>query len=190
MFLVWNPDRGVFLPVWQRPRWCAPGRAEWRCRRVLLVEDVQPRNVGAVPSVRCPDLLGNQDAQYVEREVVGFGFARRRSCAEGVRSLAKWAGMQVCNALAAEPVQLLGAAAAEVMPKEQSVVVVDYCPAHVARVPGPPRMWGFTGGHPEERYRSWDHRVTLWECARLLAVRSGGWCVCSFPGLPCVSVCG
>ena len=24
----------------------------------------------------------------------------------------------------------------------------------------------------------------------LLAVRSGGWCVCSFPGLPCVSVCG
>ena len=43
-------------------------------------------------------------------------------------------------------------------------------------------MWGFTGGHPEERYRSWDNRVTLWECARLRAVRCGGWCGCSFPG--------
>ena len=162
MFLVWNPDRGVFLPVWQRPRWCAPGRAEWRCRRVLLVEDVQPRNIGAVPSVSCPDILGNQGAQCVEREVVGFGFARRRSCAEGVRSSAKWAGMQVCHALAAEPVQLLGAAAAEVMPKEPGVVVVHSFSADVARGPRPLRMLDFTGGHPEERYRSWDNRVTLW----------------------------
>ena len=51
MFVVWIPDRGVFLPGLQRPRWCAPGRAGWRCRRVLLAEDIQPRNVGAVPSV-------------------------------------------------------------------------------------------------------------------------------------------
>ena len=47
-------------------------------------------------------------------------------------------------------------------------------------------MWGFTGGPPEERYRSWDSRGTLWECARLRAVQCRGWCFCSFPG---VAVC-
>ena len=186
MFVVWNPDRGVFLPVWQRPRWCAPGGAEWRCRQVVLAEDVQPSNIGAVPSVRCPDILGNQGAQCVEREVVGLHFARGRSCAEGVRPSAKWAGMQVCEALAAEPVQLLGAAAAGVMPKERGDAVSDSFPADIARVPRLPRIWGFTGGHTEERYRSWDNRITLWECVRLRAVRCGGWCVCTFLG---VAVC-
>ena len=44
-------------------------------------------------------------------------------------------------------------------------------------------MWGITSGHPEERYRSWDNRVTFCECARLHAVRCGGWCRCSFSGL-------
>ena len=68
----------------------------------------------------------------MEREVVGLGFARRRSCAEGVRPSAKWAGMQLRDARAAEPVQLLGVAAAEVMPKERGVVVVDYFPADAA----------------------------------------------------------
>ena len=68
-------------------------RARWRRRRVLLAEDVQPLNVGAVPSVTRPDILGNQGAQCVEREVVGLGFARRQSCAEGVRPSANWAGM-------------------------------------------------------------------------------------------------
>ena len=72
MFVVWNPDLGVCPLVWQRPRSCAPGGARWRCRRVLLAEDVQPLNVGAVPSVTRPDILGNQDAQCVEREVVGL----------------------------------------------------------------------------------------------------------------------
>ena len=164
MFVVWNPDRGVFLPFWQRPRWRAPGGAGLRFRRILLAEDVSPRKVRAVPSVGvgvCPDILSNQGAQRLEREVVGLGFARRRSCAGGVWPFTKWAGMQVGEARAAEPVQHFSAAAAEVMPKERAVVVVDYFPADIARVPGCPRMWGFTGGHPEEGYRWWDHRVTF-----------------------------
>ena len=189
MFVVWNPDRRVFLPVWQRPRWCAPGGAGWRCCRFLRAEDIQPRKVGAVPSVGvggCPDVLGNQPAQRVEREVVGLGFARWRGCAEGVRPSAKSAGMQLGDARAAEPVQCFGAAAAEVMPKERGVVIPDYFWSDIARVPRSPRMWGFTGVHPEERYRSWENRVTLWERARLRAVRCGGWCGCSLPG---VAVC-
>ena len=135
-----------------------------------------------------PDILGSQGAQCVEREVVGLCFARRRSCAEGVRPSAKWAGMKVCDAQAAEPVQLLGAAAAEVMPKERGVVLVEYLPADAARVPRP-QMWSFTGGHPEERYSSSDDRVTVQECARFCAVRRGGWCGGSFPVVavcPCV----
>ena len=152
--------------------------------------DVQPRNVGVVRPVRSPEILGNQGAQCVEREVVGLGFARRRSCAEGLRPSAKGAGMQVCVALAAEPVQLLGTAAAEVMPKERGVIVVDYYSADVAWVPRSLRMWGFTSGHPEERYRSSENRVTLRECARLPAVRCGGWCGCSFLGVAlCQCLC-
>ena len=119
----------------------------------------------------------------MEREVVGLRFTRRRSCAEGVWPSAKWAGMQVSDARAADPVQLLGAAAAEDMPKERGVVVVDYFPADVARVPRPLRMWGFTSGHPEERYRSWYNRVTSRECARPRAARCGGWCNCIFLGV-------
>ena len=87
----------------------------------------------------------------MEREFYSLGFARRQSYAEGVRPSAKWAGMQLRDARAAEPVQLLGAAAAQVMFKERGVLVVDYFPADAARVPRPLRMWGFTGGHPEER---------------------------------------
>ena len=189
MFVVWNPERGVFLPVWQRPRLCAPGKAGWRCRRVLLAEDIQPSNVGAVPSVSvggCPDIPGNQPAQRVERKVVGLGFARRQGRAEGVCPSAKLAGMQLGDALAAEPVQRLGAAAAKVMPRELGVVVPDYLPAEVAWVPRSLQMWGFTCRHPEERYRSWDNPVTLWECASLRAVRCSRWCRWSLPG---VAVC-
>ena len=80
------------------------------------------------------------------------------------------------DARAAKPVQHFGAATAEVMPKERGVVVPNPFPADVARVPKSPRMRGFTGGHAEERYRSWDNRVTLWECARLRAVWCAGWC--------------
>ena len=83
--------------------------------------------------------------------------------------------MQLDDALAADPAQRFCAAAAEVMHKEQGVVVPDYLPADVARVSRSPRMRGFTGGHPEERYRSWNNRVTLWEWARLCAVRCGRW---------------
>ena len=93
--------------------------------------------------------------------------------------------MQVRDARAAEPVQLLGAAAATVMPKERVVVLVEYFPADTPWVPRP-RMWSFTGRHPEERYSSWDNQVTERECARLCAVRCGGWCDGSFPG---VAVC-
>ena len=44
--------------AWQRPGWCAPGGAGgWR-RRVLVAEDVQPLNVGAVPPrAIVPDVL-------------------------------------------------------------------------------------------------------------------------------------
>ena len=164
MFVVWNPDRGVSLQVWQRPRWGAPGRAGRRCRRVLLAEDIQPRNVGAVPFVGvmgCPDVLGNQTAQRDEPEVVSLGFSRPRGCAEGVRPYAKWARMQPGDALAAEPGHRIRAAPAEIMPKERGIVVPDSFLADVARFPGPLGRWGFTGGHPEERYRSWDNRVTF-----------------------------
>ena len=160
MFVVWDPDRGVCPLVWQRPRWCAPWGARWRCRQVLVAEDVQPFNVGAVPCVTRSDILGNQGAQCVEREVGGLGFARRRTCAEGVRPSAKWAAMQVRDPRAAEPVQLPGAAAAEVMPKERGVVLVEYPLADAAWAPRP-WMWGFTSGHPEERYSSWDNQVTV-----------------------------
>ena len=51
---------------------------------------------GLSPSVRvggCPDILGSQGAQRVQREIVGLGFARRRSCAEGLPPSEKRAGM-------------------------------------------------------------------------------------------------
>ena len=60
---------------------------------------------------------------------------------KGVRPSAKWAGMLVRDARAEEPVQLLGAAAAGVMPKERGVVVVECFPADAARVPGPRRAF-------------------------------------------------
>ena len=47
-------------------------------------------------------------------------------------------------------------------------------------------MWSFTVGHPEERYGSWDDRVTVWECGRLGAVRCG-WCCAG--SLPMVAMC-
>ena len=179
MFVVRNVIRGVRPLDWQRPCWCAPGGAGWRCRRVLVAEDVQPLKVGAVPRVMRPEILGNQGAQCVEREVVGLCIAWRRSCAEGMQPSAKWAGMKVRDAAAAEPVQLLGAAAAEVMHKERGAVLVEYLPADTARVPWP-RIRSCTVGHPEERYGLWDVRVTVWECAPFVAVRCGGWCGGSF----------
>ena len=66
-----------------------------------------------------------------------------------MRPLAKWADMKVRDARAAKPVQLLGAAASEVMLKERSTVLVVHLPADRARVSWP-RMWSFTLGHPEE----------------------------------------
>ena len=62
-----------------------------RCCRVLVGEDAQPLNVGAVPRAIVPDILLNQRAQCVEREVFRLCFARRQSCAEWMRSWAKWA---------------------------------------------------------------------------------------------------
>ena len=135
-----------------------------------------------------PDVLGNQGAQCVEREVFSLCFARRRSCAEWMRPSAKWADIKVRHARAAEPVQLLGTAAAEVMPKERGAVLVVYLPADAAWVSWP-RTWSFTFRYPEERYGTWDDRVTLRECARLGAVRCGGWCGGSFAVVamcPCV----
>ena len=103
------------------------------------------------PRAIVQDALLDQSAQCVEYEVFGVRFARRLSCAEGMRSPAKWARPQVRDARAAEPVQLLGAAAAEVMPTELVAVFVIHLPADSARVSWP-RMWSFTFRHPEERY--------------------------------------
>ena len=92
MFLVGDLNRGVRPLDWQRPGWCAPGGAGWWCRRVLVREDVHPVNVGAVPPCAIvPDVLLDQDAQFVDPEVFGLRFARRQSCAESMRSPAKWA---------------------------------------------------------------------------------------------------
>ena len=180
MFVVWDVNRGVRLLDWQRPCWCAPGGAGWWCRRILVAEDVQPLNVRAVRGVIVPDILLNQGAQCVEWDVVGLCFAWRRSCAEWMRPSAKWADMKVRDARAANQVQLPGAAADEVMPKERSAVLVVHLPADSAQV-SRPQMWSFTFGHPEERYCSRDARVTIWECARFGAVRCGGWCGGSSP---------
>ena len=188
MFVVRGVHRGVRLLDWQRPCWCDPEGAGWRCRRILVAEDDQPLNVGAVPRANVSDILRNQGAQCVEHEVVGLCFAWRRSCAEWGQPSAKWADLKVGDARAAKPVQLLSPAAAEVMPKERSALLVEYLPADAARV-SRPRMWGFTFGHPEERYCSPDHRVTIRDCARFGAVRCGGWCGGSFPvvaACPCV----
>ena len=47
--------------------------------------------VGAVPPrAIVPDVLLDQSAQCVECEVFILRFARRRSCAESMRSPAKW----------------------------------------------------------------------------------------------------
>ena len=89
MFVVRNVNRGVRPLDWQRPCWCAPGWAGWRCRQVLVAEDVQQLNVGAVARVMRPDILGNQGALSVELEVVGLCFVWRRSCAEGMQPSAK-----------------------------------------------------------------------------------------------------
>ena len=163
-------------------------RQGWRCREVLVAADVQPLNVRAVPRAIVQDILGNQGAQCVEREVLVLCFAWRQSCAEWMRPSAKGADMKLRDARAAQPVQLLGSGAAQVMPKEQSAVLVEYLAADSARV-SRPRMWSFTFGHPEERYCSRDDRVTIRECAHFGAVRCGGWCGGSSPlvaACPCV----
>ena len=64
--------------------------------------------------------------------------------------------------------QLLAAAAAEVMPTEQTAVFVLHLPADSARV-SRPRMWGFTFGHPEERYWSRGNQASIREVYRCSA---------------------
>ena len=82
------------------------GRGGW-CRRVLVGEDVKPPDVGAVlPRAVVPDFLSDQSAQCLECEVFVLRFARRRSCAESILSPEEWTRPQVCDARAAQPVQL------------------------------------------------------------------------------------
>ena len=154
VLVVGDVNRGVRVRVWQRPGWCAPGGAEGGCRWVLVVEDVQPLGVGAVlPRAVVPDVLPDQSPQRLECEVFVLRFARRRSRAESVRSPAECTRPQVREARAAEPVQLLRAAAAEVMPAKGVAVVVVRLHADPAWVPRP-WMQCFTFGYPEERCRS------------------------------------
>ena len=103
------------------------------------------------PRAIAPDVLPDQSAQCLECEVFVLRFARRRSCVESMRSPAEWARPQVRDAGAAEPVQLLGAAAAEVMPTKRVAVFGVHLHADSARV-SRPLMWSFTFGHREERY--------------------------------------
>ena len=173
-----SPSRSIHVGARHRGRGGGAARSSTPRTSSHVTSGLSPPSASGVSR-----LLGNPPAQCVECEVVGFDFARRRGCAEGVWPSAKWAGMQLGDARVTEPVQHFGAAAAEVMPKERGVVVPDYFPADVARVPRPPRMWGFTGGHPEQRYRSRSSPVTLWECARLCAVRCVGSCGCSLSGV-------
>ena len=127
------------------------GGRGWWCRRLLVSEDVQPLDIGAVlPPAVVSDVLPDQSAQCLGCEVFVLRFARRRSCAESMRSPAEWARPQVRDARAAEPVQLLSAATAEVMPMKRVAVFVVHLHADPAWVPRP-RMWSFTFGHPEER---------------------------------------
>ena len=75
IFVVGDVNRGVCPLGWQRPCWCAPGGAGRRCCRVLVGEDFQPLNVGAVsPRAIVPDILLDQGAQCVECEVFGLFF--------------------------------------------------------------------------------------------------------------------
>ena len=63
---------------------------EGGCRWVLVGEDVQPLDVGAVlPRAVVPDGLLDQSPQRLECEVFVLRFARRRSRAESVRSPAE-----------------------------------------------------------------------------------------------------
>ena len=138
------------------------------CHWVLVGEDVQPLDIGAVlPCAVVPDILPDQRPQRLECEVFVLRFARRQCRAESVRSPAEWARPQVRDARAAEPVQLLRAAAAEVMPAKGVAVVVVQLHADPAWVPRP-WMRCFTFGHPEERCRSQDDRATTGEGARAL----------------------
>ena len=62
------------------------------CCRVLVAGDVHPLNVRALPCCAfVADVLLDQGAQCVVREVFNLRFVRRRSCAESMRSPAKWA---------------------------------------------------------------------------------------------------
>ena len=108
-------------------------------------------NASVLPRAVVPDVLPDQSAQCLECEVFVLRFARRRSCAESMRSPAESAQPQVRDARAAELVQLLSAAGAEVMPTKRVAVLVIHLPADPAWVPLP-RMWSFSFGHPEERY--------------------------------------
>ena len=57
------------------------GRGGW-CRRVLVGEDVQPLNFGAVLSCAIVSaVLMDHSAQCVESEVFVLRLARRQSCA-------------------------------------------------------------------------------------------------------------
>ena len=144
------------------------GRGGGGYRWVLVGEDVQPLGVGAVLSrAVVPDVLPDHSPHRLECEVFVLRLPRQRSRAESVRSPAEWALPQVRDARAAEPVQLLRAAAAEVMPAKGVAVVVVHLHADPAWVPRP-LMRCFTFGHPEERCRSQDDRATTGEGARAL----------------------
>ena len=72
--------------------------------------------------------------------------------------------------------QLLGAAAAELMPMERIAVFVVHLPADSALVSWP-WMRSFSFGHPAETYCLRDDRgcIRVGGCARSGVLRRGGW---------------
>ena len=84
-----------------RPTQCVQGWAQASCRTPVTVNVLTP----TLDRVRCFKHL------YI-RCFWGPAPALVVPCSPGVRPSAKWAGMQVCDARAAEPVQQFGAAAA------------------------------------------------------------------------------
>ena len=162
VFVVGNLNCGVRLRVWQRPGWCAPGGAGQG--GVAGSSSVRTSN-HSTSGLSSLSPWFQTFCRIRVRSVLRF--ARRQSRAESVRSPAEWARPQVRDARAAEPVQLLRAAAAEVMPAKGVAFVVVHLHADPAWVPQP-WMWGFTFGHPEERYRLQDDRASTGEGARAL----------------------
>ena len=74
-------------------------------------------------------VLGGQHPNRHHREVLILGLSGWRAGAEGVPLPAEGAGVQLDDALPAEPVLCLGAAAAKVLPRPEGKHTLHGCPS-------------------------------------------------------------